>query len=103
MSFDFRRKRFKVLFANNGTDALTMLKKEKVNLVISDMHMPEGDGTWLLKEMNSLLPEPPPLIFVTGSFDAREMEKLHPQIKVFPKPFDRKELMAAALSAMGLS
>ena len=103
MSFDFRRKGFKVLFANNGTDALATLKKEKISLVISDMHMPEGNGSWLLAEMKALLAEPPPLIFVTGSFDAREMEKRHPQVKVLPKLFDRKELMSTALAAIGLS
>lgn len=40
-----------VLEAGNGSDALLILKTEKVDLIISDWMMPDMDGLMLLKEV----------------------------------------------------
>ena len=47
-----------VIQSNNGKNALSILKKEKVHLVLSDIRMPVMDGHELLREIkasNSLL------------------------------------------------
>jgi CheY-like chemotaxis protein len=51
--------RDKIICAENGREALTRLKEEedagrKVNLVISDLRMPELSGMGLLKEMKKM-------------------------------------------------
>jgi len=38
-----------VILSDNGYEALTILNKEKVDLVITDLKMPEMDGLTLLK------------------------------------------------------
>ena len=45
---------YEVLEASHGKDALKQLDGRKVNLVISDVNMPEMDGITFLKEMKKL-------------------------------------------------
>lgn len=40
----------------NGNEALEFLRREKVNLVISDINMPEMNGLTFLKELNRYFP-----------------------------------------------
>ncbi|MDR3252266.1 MAG: response regulator [Tannerella sp.] len=44
---------FKISATNNGKDALSIILKEKPNLVISDVMMPEMDGITLVRKMKS--------------------------------------------------
>ncbi|MFT4737901.1 MAG: DNA-binding NarL/FixJ family response regulator [Paraglaciecola sp.] len=43
--------------ANNGIEAINLIKKEKYNLVISDINMPKMDGLELMKEIHKYDPE----------------------------------------------
>lgn len=43
-------------FASSGKDALELLSKEKVSVIVSDMRMPEMDGLKLLKEVETRYP-----------------------------------------------
>jgi DNA-binding NarL/FixJ family response regulator len=43
--------------ANNGIEAINMIKKEKYDLVISDINMPKMDGLELMKEIHNYDPE----------------------------------------------
>ncbi|MBI4745140.1 MAG: response regulator [Deltaproteobacteria bacterium] len=40
--------------ANSGVEALNILKKKKINLVITDLKMPEMDGLTLIREARKL-------------------------------------------------
>ncbi|MDO8446065.1 MAG: response regulator [Deltaproteobacteria bacterium] len=40
--------------ANSGKEALSILKKKKINLVITDLKMPEMDGLTFLREARKL-------------------------------------------------
>lgn len=51
--------------AKDGMAALEVLKKEEINLVLSDLFMPGMNGIELLKQINTLT-EPPPVVFITG-------------------------------------
>ncbi|MFQ5443513.1 MAG: response regulator [Nitrospinales bacterium] len=42
-----------IVLAKNGEDALIILKREKIDLIISDWMMPNMDGLTLLKEIRS--------------------------------------------------
>ena len=48
---------YKVITAENGQDALEVLQKDKVDIVISDMKMPEMNGFELLKIIKNEYPE----------------------------------------------
>lgn len=45
---------YEVLEANDGKDALAKLTGRKVNMIISDVHMPNMDGITLVKEVKKL-------------------------------------------------
>lgn len=50
-----RAKELELLFANNGLEALKVLKEhEDIDLVVTDINMPEMDGMTLLNEINNL-------------------------------------------------
>ncbi len=51
--------------ANNGVEALAVLAKEDIDLVISDLKMDRMDGIELLQQINRVSPEIP-VIMVTG-------------------------------------
>lgn len=42
---------FRYLYAKSGEEAYKVLKKQKVDFVISDVNMPDGDGLWLLDKL----------------------------------------------------
>lgn len=45
------RKTFKVITCDNGFDALELVEKHNVKLIISDLMMPEMDGITLVKKI----------------------------------------------------
>ncbi|MDK8472491.1 response regulator transcription factor [Corynebacterium accolens] len=53
--------------AENGKDALEQLKTNDIDAVIADIHMPEMDGTVLLREINKL--EDPPVFIAMTAMD----------------------------------
>lgn len=53
--------------AENGKDALVQLKTNDIDAVIADIHMPEMDGTELLREINKL--EDPPVFIAMTAMD----------------------------------
>ncbi len=102
--FEFKRKGFTVLSAENGVQAFELLKANKINLVISDMRMPGGDGMSLLENIRASNPNIPNVIFITGFTDVTEAECLAKGAKkVFSKPFDRKIIMNAVFGILGIT
>jgi DNA-binding NtrC family response regulator len=57
--------RYRVLFAGDGEEALRIFKDNEVNLLLTDMRMPERDGLSLLHEVKRLQPEIP-VILITA-------------------------------------
>lgn len=49
----FAKSGFEVLIAVNGKEALEIAKKEKVDIVLSDLKMPEMDGFEMTKKLRS--------------------------------------------------
>ena len=44
-------------FATSGREALEILQKENIDIIVSDMRMPEMDGLSLIKEVKRLYPD----------------------------------------------
>lgn len=103
VSHSLERGGFRVLNADSGKAALTVLANENVDLVISDIRMPNGDGLFLLDELRKKNPEKPPLIFMTGFSDIGVDDCLkRGALGVIMKPFGREKLLTAVNGVLGL-
>lgn len=49
-------------YAESGKSALSLLKNNDFDLIISDLQMEGGDGWWLLAQLKNLVSAPPCLI-----------------------------------------
>jgi response regulator RpfG family c-di-GMP phosphodiesterase len=92
----FHRKTYHVLVADSAKQALSILQKHSVNLIISDMRMPEMDGVELLQQVAKLNPETYRII-LSGYADfestvaAINRGKIH---KFINKPWNNNELVS---------
>lgn len=92
--FDLTRKGCNVFEAENGTMALPIVQSSKIDIVISDVRMPNGDGVSLLKEIKKNNARIPVVLLATGFADLTESEAL--QMGAFcllDKPMDRKRML----------
>jgi two-component system cell cycle sensor histidine kinase/response regulator CckA len=94
---------YTVFEASNGVEALAVLESRhgEVDLVVSDVVMPEMDGPTLLKEMRKRNPELK-IIFVSG-YAEDAFEKNLPeggQFAFLAKPFTLKQLVGAVKETM---
>jgi two-component system, cell cycle sensor histidine kinase and response regulator CckA len=89
---------YTVLEAGNGVEAIEVLEKsgKPVDLVVSDVVMPEMDGPTLMRELRHRDPDLK-IIFVSGY--AEDVFQKHPdgggQFAFLAKPFTLKQLVAA--------
>lgn len=91
----FRPQGYKVLLAESGRMGLELLETEKVDLVVSDMRMPEMDGATLLEKVRERWPTVG-RILLTGYADigstvaAINRGQIH---RYIAKPWDDRELV----------
>ncbi len=94
----FRRDNIIIDVADNGVEALSKLKSEKYNILLSDMYMPQMDGLELTRlirsnpseELHSL-----PVIMLTGNISpeaGKQMETAGVSDYLL-KPFQRRDLI----------
>jgi two-component system cell cycle sensor histidine kinase/response regulator CckA len=87
---------YTVLEASNGVEALEVFEREgHVDLVVSDVVMPEMDGPTLLKELRQRDPNVK-IIFVSGYAEEAFAKNLpsQEQYAFLAKPFTLKQLVA---------
>lgn len=84
---------FKVFTANNGPDALEIMAREPVDMVISDIHMPGMDGLSLMAEIKERYAGMP-VVLITGYSvsEARKLALGKGADGFVAKPFHMKEL-----------
>ena len=96
ISFSLAAKGFEIISAADGMEALEQLPKEKVNLVITDLNMPNIDGYELIKSIrnNSDLKEIP-IIILSSLTGSEEIEKgiSYGANSYLVKPFDPKRIL----------
>jgi two-component system cell cycle sensor histidine kinase/response regulator CckA len=94
---------YTVIEAGNGVEALEELEKQgrKVDIVVSDVVMPEMDGPTLMKELKQRKPDIK-IIFVSGyaedAFDKTLPD--HKQFNFLAKPFTLKQLVTVVKETM---
>lgn len=98
---DFRKKGFKVIESVNGNDAFKIVQSEKIDIILSDIRMPNGTGIELLENIKKMNIDIPVMMFLTGGSDF-SIEEAYDRgaDAVFSKPFKRKTLMGAVLKAL---
>jgi CheY-like chemotaxis protein len=85
-----RRRGIKVATAANGREAVAILESEKVDLVLTDLRMPEMDGFELLAWLRRGFPHLP--VIVMTAFVSESAARLDGSPEVLEKPFDVGEL-----------
>jgi len=87
---------FGVIMATNGKEAMQHLEKEKINLVVTDLRMPEMDGFELLAHLTGAHPFMPSIVMTAFATPEIE-ERLNTTgtSKLLEKPIDIEKLAHA--------
>ena len=88
------KRQFQVLTASSGPDALRLLAvpDTKVDLILTDMTMPDMDGLTVARELYALLPDVPVLIATGHDLDAGQMDLPPNVVEIIRKPYQMKAL-----------
>jgi DNA-binding NtrC family response regulator len=85
---------FRIFKAHNGPDALTLLKDNKIDLMLSDMKMPGMSGMEVLVKARAIQPGLPVLILTAyGSISDAVKAVKAGAVDYLAKPFDGRELV----------
>lgn len=98
-----REQGYEVVEAGNGVEALLQLDAERVNLVISDVNMPEMDGITLLKQIKASAKHKfMPIIMLTteAGQDKKDEGRAAGAKAWITKPFQPNVLIAAVSKLM---
>lgn len=99
--FKTYKNKFQTVVANDGLEALTILNKQKIDLVLTDLKMPRMDGFELMAHLSSNYPEIP--VIVMTAFGTPDMEKNLREMGAFQyieKPIDFSSLVEKILSGL---
>ncbi len=92
---------FTTVTASNGQEALETLARGKVDLVVTDLNMPEMDGFELLAVMTRSHPEIPVMIMTAYSTPAiKSRVEAIGSFRILEKPIDLKDLARNVLAAL---
>ncbi len=96
LSMWLERHRHTTLEASNGVDALSIINREQVDLIISDMNMPRMDGLELARAVREELLMSIPFLMLSARCDqAKLAERAAPfHLELYPKPFVPSRLVA---------
>jgi DNA-binding response OmpR family regulator len=95
LEHNFKFEGYDVLTARNGADGLKMALKQKPDVVILDIMLPEKDGFTVLKELRQRHREIPVLVMTARNFEADVLKGFDLGADDYvTKPFGIKELMA---------
>lgn len=91
---------FRPIVAENGRVALDLLKSNSIDIVLTDVQMPEMDGVELLKAIRSQ--GSLPVVLMTGISNIMETAEAHRlgANDFIPKPFERAELVSVLNRAL---
>lgn len=104
VSFTLKSAGYEVIEASDGTEALTKARTRKVDLVITDLNMPNTDGISLIAELRKL-PEykfTPILMLTTESgSEKKQAGKAAGATGWIVKPFNPDQLLKTVSKVLG--
>lgn len=91
---------YDIVVAKNGAEACDVCKAALVDLIITDIVMPEKNGIDLIMETKKEYPDIPVIAIsggggITGRYDYLEIAKLVGAKNILEKPFSMEELRSA--------
>ncbi|MBI4655816.1 MAG: response regulator [Elusimicrobia bacterium] len=90
---------YTVLVAAGGPEALDILKRDEVDIIITDMKMPKMDGLDVVIASRQLRPDIPIILMTGYAVEERVQEALARKASIcLQKPFQMKELETALQS-----
>jgi response regulator RpfG family c-di-GMP phosphodiesterase len=98
----FRPLGYQVFTADSGAEALALLQTQPIDLVISDMRMPEMDGAQLLEQVRALYPQTMRLL-LTGYADIQSILDAINKGEIYryiSKPWDDVEIRLTVQQAL---
>jgi len=104
VSFTLRESGYEVVEACDGKDALEKLGKQKVDMLITDLNMPNLDGIGLIKGARALAACKfiPIIMLTTESQDSKKQEgKAAGATGWIVKPFKPEQLLAVVKKVLG--
>ena len=96
------RDKYQVLIANNGKEALDHLIKDRVDIVISDIRMPDINGLDLLVKIKREYPETRVIIMTAyGSSDVQKEANRRGTVYYIEKPFEISDIRKIIINLIG--
>ncbi len=94
--------KYEVLIANNGREALHLLKANKIDLVITDIRMPDINGLDLLVMIKKEFTETKVIIMTAyGSSDVQKEANQRGSLFYIEKPFEISEIRKIIIDLIG--
>lgn len=92
--------RFEVIPATDGQEAIEVLKRQPIALLVTDIQMPRIDGLSLLAHVNENYPELPCLVIT--AYGTPQVKSRLPKglMRFFPKPFKIEDLVDAIMEIL---
>ena len=93
LAMEFSSLGCKVFEACNGVEGFKIVSTEAIDVVVSDIRMPGGDGIEMLKKIKALDQQLPVVMFITGFSDVSREEAYDLGAEaILTKPFDLDEI-----------
>jgi CheY-like chemotaxis protein len=91
---------FNVVVAKDGVEGLIKFYDDTIDLIITDIVMPNKDGIAMLEEIKKTSPHIPTI--VTSAYDSEVANRLNRigVTKCLPKPFDIKQLVLDSMEIL---
>jgi len=105
MSIWLTRHGHTALVVSNGRQALDLLRTRPVDLVITDINMPELDGLSFIRELRRRLGDALPVLVLSARCDQEEMIAALSSygVAVYPKPFLPSYMVAEIHRLLGVA
>ncbi|QDQ29168.1 response regulator [Chitinimonas arctica] len=100
----FRPHGYRILTAGSGKEGLALLETEQIDLVISDMRMPEMDGAQFLTQVRNRWPDTVRILLtgyadISSTVEAINKAQIH---RYIAKPWDENELLDTVRQSLEL-
>lgn len=101
LSLSFVKEGFKVLTAEDGFEALEIAIKNDIDLIITDLNMPQMDGITLLKNLKENEDTKNIPVILMSSMEPKE-DELKNSYAFLQKPFKESDLLKISKKALNI-
>jgi DNA-binding response OmpR family regulator len=97
-----KKKGYQTLTSHTGERAVGLVKEQSVDLVVSDLFLPDTSGLGVIEEIHRLRPDLPIIVITASPLTEEEMDRIEGLVhKVILKPFEIKRLEGVVQEIMG--